>query len=523
MRVEHSRPTRLSRRRAILIICPVLILGTVVIVFRLVSQPSGGDRVASGHLRHRGPAAPGYYVAASGSNNNPGTSTAPFATLGKCQIAMRSSRTLKTCYIGAGMYRPSNAGEGCGVGLNALVLTSLDAGETWAYNPEDGYDSAILDGGSTASGIGLENGFCIEAPNVTIDGLQLQHFQASFIRALSTNTTITNNIVHDSYYQPYTAAIMLITITRGSRVTHNVVYNVASNGITAASCNGGWGGCSQGISNDVVEYNVVYNYCYDDYDCGGIGLADFDSPRSTNVLVAYNYVRDGDLIGPGPPVNDGGGVGGGRGLYADDGTSNVTFQGNIVTGKNHICFTIHGGSNDIYRNNICDLQPPAADQNVGNTGMAILYFQNSSEGGNGMTNDQLDNNIIISSDPKGGYGYDGDGTAPTSPEISNSAYHNYVSEPKGSCFSGGINYCGRAGHDRDPQSISTLFNRCPTDGADSWSFELSSTSAALSPPVSFPQPPNDKLVAWGRPGFWGPPGYLIPHTGNPPSYNPCSA
>jgi hypothetical protein len=506
VRVKPSRSTMFSKLRVILIICAVFVLGIVVIVFSFASKPR---------------TAPGYYVAANGSDNNTGTSTAPFSTLGRCQSAMRSSSTRKTCYIGAGMYHLRNAGAGCSADSNALNLTSLDEGETWSYNPADGYDTAILDGGSSASGTGLDNGICIVASNVTIDGLQLQHFQSSFIRTLRTSTTITNNIVHDSYNQPFVAAIMLDAITQGSHVTHNVVYNVASNGISAHSCNGGYGGCSQGISNDVVEYNVVYNYCYDDYDCGAIEFQDYDTPRSTNVLAAYNYVRDGDLIGPGGPVNDGGGIGGGRALYLDDGTSNVTLQGNIVTGKNDFCVQIHGGSNDIYKNNICDLQPPAANQNIGNTGMSILYFQNSSEG-NGMTNDHLYNNIVIGSDPKGGYGYDGDGTAPTSPEVSNSAYRNYVSGPTGSCFSGGINYCGTAGRDITPQSVNTLFNACPTDGADSWSFELNPTSTALRSPVSFPQPSNDRSVAWGRPGFWGPPGYVIPHTGNPPSYNPCS-
>ena len=85
MRVEHAQSTKLSRPRAILVVCAVLILGIVVIVFRLSSQPS---------------AAPGYYVATSGRDNNAGTATAPFATLGKCQSAMRRSSTRKTCYIG---------------------------------------------------------------------------------------------------------------------------------------------------------------------------------------------------------------------------------------------------------------------------------------------------------------------------------------------------------------------------------------------------------------------------------------
>lgn len=434
---------------------------------------------------------------------------------------MRGSSTTKTCYIRAGTYHPANAGPGCGGTSTALSLTASDTRETWSFDPSDGYDTAIIDGGATASGTGLDTGICIGTSNVTIDGLQLQHFAASFIHAIGApHTTITNNAVHDSYNEPWTAAIKLDTVSSGSHVTHNVVYNVASNGISAHSCNGGYGGCAQGISNDVVEYNVVYNYCYDDYDCGAIEFQDFDTPRSTNVLAAYNYVRDGDLVGPGKPVDDGGGIGGGRALYMDDGTSNVTYTGNIVTGKNQYCVQIHGGSNDFYEHNICDLQPPAANQNIGNTGMSILYFQNS-QSGNGMTDDHADNNIIIGSDPSGGGGYAGDGTTPTAPQVSNSAYHNYAADPSGSCFAGGINYCGSVGRDTSPQAMSTLFNSCPADGADSWSFELNSSSPALGSRVSFPQPANDRSVLWGRRGFWGPPGYDIPHTGNPPSYRPC--
>jgi hypothetical protein len=499
------RHLRFRRVQALAVIGAALLFGTAVILFSSASTTP----------------APGFYVSTNGSDSNAGTAQAPFATLTKCKSALRSSSTQKTCYVGAGIYHPPQDGTGCSTNGSALYLTSQDAGETWSYNPADGYDTAVIDGGSNGSGSGLDNGICMEGPNITIDGLQLQHFQSSFIKTMATNTTITNNIVHDSYNQPFVAAIKLDTITQGSHVTHNVIYNVASNGISAHSCNGGYGGCSQGISNNVVAYNVVYNYCYNDYDCGAIEFQDYDRPRSTNILAAYNYVRDGDLIGPGGPVNDGGGIGGGRALYMDDGTSNVTYQGNIVTGKNNICVQIHGGSNDTYKNNICDIQTPASNQNVGNTGTSILYYQNSPVG-NGMTGNHADNNIIIGNDPHGGYGYDGDNSAPTRPEVSNSAYHNYVTGPSGSCYPGGINSCGSAGSDSSPQNIGTLFNPCPTDGADPWSFELNSSSPALSSPVSFLQPANDRSVAWGHPGFWGPPGYNIAHSGNAPSYNPCN-
>jgi hypothetical protein len=138
-----------------------------------------------------------------------------------------------------------------------------------------------------------------------------------------------------------------------------------------------------------------------------------------------------------------------------------------------------------------------------------------------MVNDHADNNIVIASDPNGGYGYDGDGSSTNTLEVSNSAYHNYAGGSSASCFIGGINFCGSGGRDSSPQNISTLFNPCPIDGADSWSFELNSSSPALGTPVNFPQPADDRGNLWGRPGFWGPPGYQISHTGNAPSYKPC--
>lgn len=466
---------------------------------------------------------PGFYVSPSGNDNNAGTSAAPFATFTKCRTAMRASSTVKTCYLMAGLYHPTNMGSGCTNNTNAIYLGSQDAGETWSYDPAAGYNTANIDGGATSASTGLEGGICIDTDNVTIDGLLLHHFRVNFIHVFGVNNTITNNIVHDSYDQPFVAAIKMDVISTGTRVTHNVVYNVASNGISAHSCNGGFGGCSGGITNDYIAYNVVYNYCYNDYDCGAVEFQDYDSPRSTNIQALYNYVWDGDLIGPNPPANDSEGIGGGRALYLDDGSSNVTYQGNIVTGKNELCIQIHGGHNDIYKNNICDIQTPTANQNIGNTGMSIVYSQESDHNTAGMAGNKADNNIIIGNDSHGGYGYDGDGTAPANPEVSNTAYHNYVTGPTTSCYSGGINFCGSAGRDSSPQNISNLFNTCPSDGADPWSFELNSNSPALAAPVSFPQPANDRSVLWGRPGFWGPPGYTIPHVGNKPSYNPCNA
>jgi hypothetical protein len=93
-----------------------------------------------------------YYVAPNGSNSNPGTFAAPFATFGKAQSAMRAS-SIKTTYVRAGTYFPT--GFDVGGGDTAIVkLTSADSGQTWSYYPFDGIASAIIDGGSSSATVG---------------------------------------------------------------------------------------------------------------------------------------------------------------------------------------------------------------------------------------------------------------------------------------------------------------------------------------------------------------------------------
>src|SRR5262249_33550580 len=112
----------------------------------------------------------------------------------------------------------------------------------------------------------------------------------------------------------------------------------------------GYGGCSEGITNVVVQYNFVDNYCYADSDCGALECQDFDSPRSVNVNYSYNYIRNGD-------VGEGGANYSGRGFYHDDGCSNVTMLGNVVSGIQAMPGDIHGGNDNVTKFNIFDLGP----------------------------------------------------------------------------------------------------------------------------------------------------------------------
>jgi hypothetical protein len=89
------------------------------------------------------PVVSAFYVATSGSDSNPGTLAAPFASLARAQSAMQGSATIKTTYLRAGRYTIEST----------LNLSSVDDGETWSTYPGDADQSAVLVAGASTSKI----------------------------------------------------------------------------------------------------------------------------------------------------------------------------------------------------------------------------------------------------------------------------------------------------------------------------------------------------------------------------------
>ena len=414
-----------------------------------------------------------YYVAPDGSDSNPGTLAAPFATFRKAQSAMRGS-TIKTTYVRAGGYFPTGVDTGGGDTV-IVKLTSADSGETWSYHPSDGIGSAIIDGGSSGATVGIKWGFWVEgAANATINGLQLQNFANEFLHATggASGTTFINNILHNNYNSRNYSGIALWGSAPNSTVANNYVYNTVNHGILASTCSGS---CAGGMNGIVIKNNFVYNTCTVSTDCGGIYLQDYASPRSTNITISNNFVRD---------INPKGDYGG-RGIYLDDGASNVTATGNIISGHKNTCFNIHGGDNNKFSGNICD------EQSSGHESIA-RYERSDEVPSSPMTENWFTNNIIVARSAGGGNGYTGDG-APTPAIIKNNAYFNYVGSTVNSVGSGG------AGSDisptyEDPQLLT-------------WCYEIAAGSPVYNAPVFFP----------GVAGGWGPAGFVIPSVGTPPS------
>src|SRR4029077_10923475 len=126
---------------------------------------------------------------------------------------------------------------------------------------------------------------------------------------------------------------------------------------------------SGGISNSTIIGNVVLSPCTGETDCGAIYLQDWGSTRSTNIAIDGNFVRDAP-----------------RGIYLDDGTSNVTVTRNVAAGITDACWNIHAGANNVYQYNLCDMQNP--------NGHSIARYESSDLASMG-TGNAFKNNIII--------------------------------------------------------------------------------------------------------------------------------
>lgn len=446
---------------------------------------TGADATADTGADAAAPLAPGFYVSPTGSDQNPGTLARPFKTLGKAQSAMQASASIKTTYVRAGTYAltASSAASHCdgGMGTTAIDLGAADAGETWSYYPPDGFGTAILDGGSTSTTTGVGCAFAADsAPNLTFLGMQLQRLQYAAIWANASNgLVVSSNTIHDLTVAVYNVGGVAVHSSSGVTVNNNFIHDVAYMGI------GAWGG---GMSNTAISGNVILSSCsaaanpggndMDGGDCGAIYTWD-ETHASTHITVTNNYVRDVNVSSNGAGDYSGCCA---TGIYLDDGLSNATVSGNVVTGIKSQCFVIHGGNDDTYTDNLCDLGT-SQDQRIMTYQWDSLMLP--------MTGNVIENNIIVAGTMAPGTGYS-DGGTPTAPTIKNNAYFNYVGST--------VDSSGSNGSDANPTYENPQIS-C-------WDPAIASGSPVFSSPVSFV-----KLV-----GGWGPPGFVLPKTGSPPSW-----
>jgi hypothetical protein len=359
-----------------------------------------------------------------------------------------------------------------------------DDGQTWSYYPPDGVNSADITGGSSGVGNGAFYIFYGGAANFTINGLKLHNFQYGGIASLGgmSNAVFQNNEIYNEYYVPGAAASpggITCANCLNTHVTHNYIHNTAAWAVKIDA------NVSHGIDNLLVDYNYVQNNCTGIADCGALYSWDGLFATSTNVRYLYNYVRDGNTFATL-------GSNAGEGIYADDCMSNMTASGNIVAGRNGSnTFITHGGNNVHYNSNIVDLATYARFNAIYQTSPGTPCVAAT------MSGNQYQGNIIISGGGGGDYGLLS-GAPANPPAISNNVYHQYA----GAAISSGTvsPYVDSNPVSEDPQ-------------LNCWTYAITAGSPVFNSPVSFPAQP----AGWGAAGFWGPPGFVVPHTGTVPS------
>ena len=417
-------------------------------------------------------------------------------TLKKAQSAMKGSST-KTTYLRAGTYNVTAT----------LALTSADDGETWQYYPQDGVDSAVLNGNNSVSGglIAIEGG-----SNITINGLKLENFVDYGILGAGGPNTNWGAVAEDSDNTIENCDIGFNTISSwnsagislsgpNATIANNYVHDIGSQGIASYAYYAG-----QSINGTVIKNNVVLRAVQRTSDGGAIYINMHGGNATNYVTITNNYVADQGSAN----------TWGVHGIYLDDLASNVTVTGNVVRaptagtgtgsgsqfGTNAIsAFLDNSGHKNVISGNIVDLGSSATVSTV------VFYYDSAEPVDVGMEGDTFTGNIVISNFTGGlrttvsgvtGHAYfestpaDPMGSSYT---IQGNAYWNYASG--GSVWSNGTVTSDSSPITKDPQ-------------LSGWTYDIAGGSAVFSSAVNFAA-----IV-----GGWGPPGYVIPQTGTAPSF-----
>lgn len=297
----------------------------------------------------------GFYVATNGNDSNGGTLAAPFATLGRCQTAMRNSG-IKTCYLRAGTYTLPSTG---------LVLTNVDNNETWSYYSPDGLNTAILSGTLLAVNTSSINNFNSPASGITITGLKFTGNSYIVAALEGNNLTFTHNVIDGGNTNPWYGIDLQGS---GNLVADNTIQNLNGSGAY---------GIWSAATNSIIESNTI--------QCNShFGMFFFSS--SSNIAVVNNQILGIGYTGfngsGNPPCST---FVSGQGTGVDNRGSGILFVGNTITHSQGYTIVVNGSAsaNYISDNTLQADGDPAITLN-GGPSTVIRRNTINSPGGNGM-------------------------------------------------------------------------------------------------------------------------------------------
>ena len=148
--------------------------------------------------------------------------------------------------------------------------------------------------------------------------------------------TVHNCFIHDTGHMFHAGIGVWIGRSSHNTVTHNEVCDLDYTGV---SVGWSWGYAPSSANHNVVEYNHIHHIGRTVLgDMGGIYTLG-DSPGTR---LRHNVIHD--VYSPG--------IGGGAGIYPDEGSTSLLIENNLVYNTERGCFSQHYGRENMVRNNI---------------------------------------------------------------------------------------------------------------------------------------------------------------------------
>lgn len=180
--------------------------------------------------------------------------------------------------------------------------------------------------------------FACRTDRLLLDGFQMDGFGTDGVFAQNTKSTEIRNItVLNTRSRGWSQAAIHLTGNSTGAYLHNNSVRYADYAGILIDTNAG-----SDVSNVQIKYNKVLDVCRVIDDCGAIYIND-RGRRSKKITIEANRI-----------MNFGSSSGGGRGIYLDDWASNVIVRGNTLLGSGGYAFQIHGGHDNVIRNNFID-------------------------------------------------------------------------------------------------------------------------------------------------------------------------